>query len=647
MAQLGYASLAMPLIQSTPKSLTIALLFSAALIVGCGEDSAPSSGGSGGAAGSGGTAGTGGVSGTGGAAGAGGSAGMGGSAGAGGLAGNGGGGGTGGVVLIEIDRDLTNAEVLPCDSFKSNQILMRRAEGVDYVVTCVMDVTANVLVQSGVTIAVEENGGIGVYNNGSFWAAGTAEQPVAIVGTTAQAGWWRGIHIESNLQQNVLDHVRIEDTGSNYVYCCNEAASILNKGGRMSLTNTTIRRGTGYGVVALAAGTFDAYASVRITQHAEAPLNIAWSRADELDGVGSDYSGNLDDFVELAGSSISSPARLRGLNVPYRSNDGVVDVIDTLTIDPGVDIAFGQDAGLGIYDDGSLTVDGTSSRPVVFRGTTPARGWWRGVHVETDDPSNRLQNLQVRHAGSNYVYCCNEVASLVLKQGRMSVVDTTVADGAGFGIYAGNAFSFGNFARNTITRHTAAPISLSVAHVDELDGVGSSFTSNDEDYIRIRNSNADNSVAWRKTDVPYFIDDGTVLDLKGRINIGAGTELVFGANSGLGVYDTGTFSVGGTALDKVTFRGLQDVQGYWRGIHTETNSIANVISHANIRNAGSNYVYCCNSFAGVYIGGGQMTIENSAITDSGGCAVTYRAVATFNESGNAYSNNAGGNVCAE
>lgn len=636
-----------------PKPLAIVLMLSAAVTFGCGEDSPPSSGGTGGAAGNGGTAGIGGVSGTGGAAGAGGSAGMGGgagaggSAGAGGMAGTGGDGGTGGVVLMEIDRDISNAQVLPCDSFESDQILMPRAEGVDYIVTCVMNVTANVLVQAGVTIAVEENGGIGVYDNGWFWAAGTADQPVAIVGTMAQAGWWRGIHIESNLQQNVLEHVRIEDAGSNYVYCCNEAASILSKSGRMSLTNATIRRGAGYGVVARDLGSFDAYESVRITLHVAPPLKIGLSRLDELDGVGSDYSGNLGDFVELEGSSISSPVRLPRLNVPYRWKDGIIDVTAALTIDAGVEIAFGQNVGLGVYDDGSLTVDGTSSRPVVFRGTAPTRGWWRGVHVQTDDPANRLANLQVRHAGSNYVYCCNEVASLFLKQGRMSVVDTTVADGAGFGIYAGNAFSFGNFARNTITRHTAAPISLSVELVDELDGVGSSFTGNDDDSIRIRDSQANNSVAWRKTDVPYFIDDGTVLDLRAPVDIGAGTELVFGANSGLGVYDSGTFSVGGTALDKVTFRGLQDVQGYWRGIHTETDSAANVISHANIRNAGSSYVYCCNSFAGVYIRSGQMTIENSTITDSGGCAVTYRAAATFNQSGNVYSNNAGANVCAE
>ena len=42
-----------------------------------------------------------------------------------------------------------------------------------------------------------------------------------------------------------------------------------------------------------------------------------------------------------------------------------------------------------------------------------------------------------------------------------------------------------------------------------------------------------------------------------------------------------------------------------------------------------------------------MTIENSTITDSGGCGVTYRAAATFNQSANVYSNNAGGNVCPE
>jgi hypothetical protein len=632
----------------------------ALVLAGCESGASPPADGPGGAGGTSATGGTGGqggggsgaVGGDGGTGGAGGQGGVGGGAGgdggtggAGGLGGAGGAGGTGGTIFTEINRDLTDAVTLPCDHFTSNQILTRQSDGVDYIVTCVMNVTGNVLVGSGVIIAFEENGGLGVYDNGSFWAAGTAEEPVALVGTSAVAGWWRGIHIESNLQQNRLEHVRIEDAGSGYVYCCNEEASILSKNGRMTLLDATIRNGAGYGVIALEAGSFDDYRNARITSHAMAPLKVALNRLDELDGLGSDYSGNDEDFIELDGTRVNAPLRLRRQSAPYLWVNSVMDVTAALTIDSGVEIAFKENTGIGVYDAGSLAVDGASGQPVVFRGTEASRGWWRGVHVETDDPGNRLSFLWMRNAGSNYVYCCNEAASLFFKSGRMPVKDTVVVDGAGYGIYAGDAFSFGGFERNTITRHTEAPLSLAVELVDELDGTASAIFDNDVEHILIRDSRADKPITWPKADVPYFVEDGAVLDLTAPMNILAGTEIVFGANSGLGVYDSGTFSVAGTSGEKVIFRGMLNAQGYWRGIHSETNSPANVITHAEIRNAGSDYVYCCNPVGSIFVPNGQMTVENSAITDSGGCGFAYDSAATVTESSNTFSNNALGNVC--
>lgn len=79
----------------------------------------------------------------------------------------------------------------------------------------------------------------------------------------------------------------------------------------------------------------------------------------------------------------------------------------------------------------------------------------------------------------------------------------------------------------------------------------------------------------------------------------------------------------------------------------DTNSSANRVRHAVIRNAGSNYVYCCDPPAALYIRAGQMSVEDSGIYDSGGCGIGFRSAANLTQTQNAFLNNADGNVCAD
>ncbi|MEZ4851034.1 MAG: hypothetical protein R3B93_20945, partial [Bacteroidia bacterium] len=111
------------------------------------------------------------------------------------------------------------------------------------------------------------------------------------------------------------------------------------------------------------------------------------------------------------------------------------------------------------------------------------------------------------------------------------------------------------------------------------------------------------------------------------------------------VYDNGTLNAVGTASNKIIFRGKENVKGYWRGIHTETNSNSNEITHAEIANAGSNYVYCCNDIAGLIVKDGKMKVTNSYIHDNDGCGIFVKSGATLEESGNTFANNTDGNIC--
>lgn len=111
----------------------------------------------------------------------------------------------------------------------------------------------------------------------------------------------------------------------------------------------------------------------------------------------------------------------------------VLDVTAELIIDAGTVIEFGENAGIGIYDDGKLLLNGAEGQPVVFKGTSSLKGWWRGIHIETQ--GNAFSHVSIEDAGSNYVYCCHSIAGLFLKDGKLTISDTTVSKSGGCGIF--------------------------------------------------------------------------------------------------------------------------------------------------------------------------------------------------------------------
>lgn len=535
-------------------------------------------------------------------------------------------------------------ETLPCNITEA-RTLVNGSAAIDYIIECVVDITALLTIEPGTVIQFKENAGLGVYDGGTINAVGTVAEPIVLKGEEEIDGFWRGIHIETRSANNQLDNVRIQDAGSNYVYCCNDKASLYLKGAKIALDNLQLSNGGGIGIMAVSDTELMSYSNVRIETHKDYPVHIEAESAGYLDGIGSDYSGNDKDFVFVPRKSIDEPTVWAALNVPYLIDGMVLDVKSAFTLEAGVNMVFQQNGGLGVFDAGSLTVNGTGSAPVVMKGASATAGFWRGIHMETNDLNNSLNYLQVSDAGGNYVYCCNEVGSLFLKDGTASVTNSMFSNGKSYGIVTTSKFEFEEYRANTITTHQKAAMYIAATTMGALDGRQSSYLGNDKDHIKVFRSNIDKEITVMANDVPFQIENDAVIDVISKLSLKEGVEIVFEENSGLGVYDNGSFAAIGTSGEKIVFRGAENTTGFWRGIHTETNSVNNVIRYAEIKNAGSNYIYCCNDKAALIIKDGSMTVENSLISQSGGCGIFVKASATLMESSNDFSNNTDGDLC--
>lgn len=551
------------------------------------------------------------------------------------------------VISDKYTEPAATTTVLSCDDITSATTLTNSEAAVDYRVPsgCVLDVSAALTIEPGTVIEFEENSGIGVFDNGSINAVGTAAQPIIMRGLDNTPGTWRGLHIETNSLNNQFDYVTVEGAGSNYVYCCNVSASVFLKGGRMSIKNSTLANGASYGLYANGAAILENFVNNSITTHSDYPLYLDIERLGELDGMGSDFTGNTKDLAFVLHSDMDKEGSIPKLNVPYLMEGEVFDIREALTIESGIEMKFEANGGLGVIGNGSLKITGTAGEPVKIGGEQAVEGFWRGIHIETNSINNDFNYVQISDAGSDYVYCCNTEATLYLKDGKLALKNSTISNGNGYGIATQSDFTFGDFAKNTITTHKKEPLYVTAVQIGQLDGLGSDFSGNDEDYLLIYRDRLSEEATWKETNVPYLVESNTVIDIVEPITFEPGVSVKFEANAGMGVFDNGTFKAIGTAAKGISFTGKEDVSGYWRGIHSETNSTNNVLEYVTISNPGSNYVYCCNPAAGLFLRDGTMDVKNSTFTKSGGCGIFVRSNATLTESNLTFSENVEGDIC--
>ncbi|MEO0439007.1 MAG: hypothetical protein AAF098_19145, partial [Pseudomonadota bacterium] len=474
------------------------------------------------------------------------------------------------------ERDIcTGGGYLPADVNQGTRLVATERE-VDYFVKAgqVVNITKSLTIDPGVVIEFEENAGLGVYDAGVLNAQGTEDRPIVLRGKEDRPGYWRGIHTES---QTLLEHVEVKNAGSTYVYCCNDAAGIFAKGGSLNIKNSALIRNQG---CALSATT-------------STELSIQDNRFENNE------ADVCADPVPLP-TSIKEDTVLRrsGREVDYYAPDNqVTNITAKLSIEAGVTIEMGQNSGLGVYDTGSLLAQGDQDQPIVFKGKEDRPGYWRGIHTESQA---LLEHIELKNAGSTYVYCCNGAAGILGKGGSLALINSALTGNQG--------------------------CALSATTFTNLSVQDSRFENNEADVcadpVPLPASIQEDTVLRRSgREVDYYVPDDQVTDITAKLSIEAGVTIEMGRNSGLGFYDAGTLQAKGTTEEPIAIRGKQDQIGYWRGIYSEKSL---VLKHAQISNAGRDYVYCCNQPAAIFARSGSVALESVEFAKQQSCEVYAR-----------------------
>jgi len=301
----------------------------------------------------------------------------------------------------------------------------------------VLDVIEEWTVEAGVEIVVEADGGIGVTGEGSMALNGTESAPIIIRGEEAAKGYWRGVHVGTNSIKNELNYAQISDAGSEYVYWYSYIlTTLLAHEGALKINNSTFSNGAGYGITMYNDATVSEFSNNRITTHDEEAMYIHSNRIGNLDGLGSDYSGNDKDFILVDGVSIDDDFTWTKTNVPYLIDGDVIDINAGVEIEAGTQIVFKENTGLGVIGDGSLDVQGTSSDKVEMRGQNDIADFWLGILYDTNSSNNRMTHVDIDGAGAGYVYWWGYAdANINVTEGSLVVEDCQISRSGGWGIY--------------------------------------------------------------------------------------------------------------------------------------------------------------------------------------------------------------------
>ena len=516
----------------------------------------------------------------------------------------------------------------------------------DYIASSDVFVTANLTIDPDVMIIFAENTGLEISSGGTLSSAGTTSEPIVFTGVQKIKGYWKGLLIATNSTTNEITYAIVEYGGSNGFDGANLKTNIMvEDAGRLKLTNTISRNSGGYGLYTRdLESTLSDFSGNTFTLN-EAPVMTRLNHYHYLDAA-SDYTGNTNDYIDSYWSNqdVTENVTWQALNVPYRMADNIEHIESDITLSPGTEFLGQPNGGLEIGTSGSLSAIGTSSESIIFRGEEDVAGYWKGLNFLSNTTKNELTYVVISNGGEDGFDGANLKSNIMVDDaGRVKITHTTSKKSGGYGLYSRDLESaLPDFANNTFTENVA-PVMTRLNHYHYFDSA-SDYTGNTNDYIDSYWSNQDvtENVTWQALNVPYRMADN-IERILSDITINPGAEFIGQPNGGFQFEATGTISAIGTSTDNITFRGEEDVTGYWKGIRIQSNSSSNKMTYVTISNGGEDGFDGGNRKANIELEG-LLELTNSDITKSGGYGVRIRSGASLTDSGNTYSGNVSGNA---
>lgn len=375
------------------------------------------------------------------------------------------------------------------------------------------------------------------------------------------------------------------------------------------------------------------------------------SRGGEVSGIQKLYIGGV--LPTSIDTNTTYPDLFQEEHIPDYYGPSSIEVRGGVTLGAGVVIEFGPDVRFWLNGNNAyLNAEGTSAKKIIFRGSNPVKGSWRGVSFRSNNVNNKLIHTNILHAGSTAL--SDEKAAVHIQSNvgaRVIIQNTSITETDGLGIFIdGNSGLIPNFSNNTISNNTQAPIRLGASSITSLDK-NSTYENNGTQAIEVAtggntNIRFDAHGTIPALSIPYHWRNSA--ELRSTMTFEAGTTSLFYPGMRLWITNEGALIADGTIANKITFSAITQVAGSWLGIENFSASNQNKIAHAVVSYGGNASGRGANIYMAGSSSGSQLTLTNSEVSHSATWGL-LGAPGTVNltESSNTFINNAAGGILLE
>ncbi|RUA28888.1 MAG: hypothetical protein DSY77_15635 [Bacteroidetes bacterium] len=514
----------------------------------------------------------------------------------------------------------------------------------DYRAISTLDVLAGVVLTIEPGVTIEFVNATRLELDGRIVAVGTAEDSIKFTGVEKVKGFWDGITVFSDENQNILEYAVVEFGGGEARGFGLPKTNIGVDGGyRLRIKNSTIRESDGYGVY-FDGGTVQEFSNNHFEGNNLSPLSITAMEVAKLDNA-STYTGN-NRFIEIQGSGLTGTTEtvwpVINDGTPYRVM-GNLNIDGGLSIQAGATFEFTSGTRMEIDYDGYVKALGTESDKITFKGSEESVGFWLGVTVFSNNLNNQFDHCVFAHGGSEARGFGLEAANLAVDGGaQVTISNSEFYEANGYGIFIESNGELKELSNSIIRNNTGIAAAVDINSIHNIDNITTFNDGNGDNSVAITGTTLNqntNEVTWNalSNGTPYYVRNNT--SIESGLNLSPGVNIEVGTDRYLDVDNVGYIIADGESTG-ISITGKTKSPGAWQGIQIWTNDTRNLLNNVTVSHGGSSArgFGIPESNIGVD-GSARLTVTNCNITDCDGTGLFGESGSTVTQSGNTFSNN--------
>ncbi|MFZ5444509.1 MAG: hypothetical protein ACOZQL_31240 [Myxococcota bacterium] len=262
----------------------------------------------------------------------------------------------------------------------------------------------------------------------------------------------------------------------------------------------------------------------------------------------------------------------------------------TITVQPGAKLVFSEGTLLRISAEQVLTALGTADAPILFTGSLPVRGHWKGLFFEGTSSPSTLEYLTVEYGGDTQADSSAAGIKLIADSRgvRVGFSHVTVRESEGFGLWMTGSAVLPAFTANVLTKNGLGPISIDAATIGSIDST-TTYTGNDKDEVQVRGTRVATTATWDALGVPYHLTGDLQVREPGKLTLRPGVKLILPPEAALSVSgDAAALIANGTAQAPILLTGETQTRGAWEGVvFDNSNNADNLLRYVTIEYSGN------------------------------------------------------------